>query len=147
MVNLRGGSPQGFYLFETETCQKLGITLHDVAFSARRAPQKAALQAIFDLFETLQKPVLIHCKSGADRTGLISALYMLDVEHRSIAEAKRQLSFRYLHLKSTDTGIMDHFLTLYEAEAKGRSMREWVAQDYEPARLSESFAALRRQRA
>ncbi len=147
VVNLRGGSQQGFYLFETETCQKLGITLHDVAFSARRAPQKAALQAIFDLFETLQKPVLIHCKSGADRTGLISALYMLDVEHRSIAEAKRQLSFRYLHLKSTDTGIMDHFLTLYEAEAKGRSIREWVVQDYEPARLSESFAALRRQRA
>ena len=147
VVNLRGGSQQGFYLFETETCQELGITLHDVAFSARRAPQKAALQAIFDLFETLQKPVLIHCKSGADRTGLISALYMLDVEHRSIAEAKRQLSFRYLHLKSTDTGIMDHFLTLYEAEAKGRSIREWVAQDYEPARLSESFAALRRQRA
>lgn len=143
VVNLRGASQQGFYLFEAEICHKLGLTLHDVHFSARRAPKKAALLAVFDLFEKLQKPVLIHCKSGADRTGLISALYLLDVEHRPLAEAKRQLSFRYLHLKSTETGIMDHFLTLYEAEAQGRSIRDWVANDYDPARLKASFAALR----
>ena len=143
VVNLRGGSQQGFYLFEAEVCHKLGLTLHDVHFSARRAPKKAALLAMFDLFETLQKPVLIHCKSGADRTGLISALYLLDVEKRPLAEAKRQLSFRYLHLKSTETGIMDHFLTAYQAEAKGRPIRDWVVQDYDPARLTASFAALR----
>lgn len=143
VVNLRGGSQQGFYLFEAEVCKKLGLTLHDVTFSARRAPKKAALLAVFDLFATLQKPVLIHCKSGADRTGLISALYLLDVEKRPLAEAKRQLSFRYLHLKSTETGIMDHFLTLYECESNGRSIRDWVIQDYDPARLKASFAALR----
>ena len=143
VVNLRGGSQQGFYLFEAEICQKLGLTLHDVHFSARKAPKKNALLAMFDLFETLQKPALIHCKSGADRTGLISALYLLDVEHRSIAEAKQQLSFRYLHLKSTQTGIMDHFLTRYEAEAKGRSIRDWVVQDYDPDQLNAGFAALR----
>ncbi len=146
VVNLRGGSQQGFYLFEAEICQKLGLTLHDVHFSARKAPKKKALLAMFDLFETLQKPALIHCKSGADRTGLIAALYLLDVEHRSIDEAKQQLSFRYLHLKSTQTGIMDHFLTRYEAEAKGRSIRDWVVQDYDPTRLSDSFAAMRGKR-
>jgi protein tyrosine/serine phosphatase len=146
VVNLRGGSQQGFYLFEAEICQKLGLTLHDVHFSARKAPKKKALLAMFDLFETLQKPVLIHCKSGADRTGLIAALYLLDVEHRSIDEAKQQLSFRYLHLKSTQTGIMDHFLTRFEAEAKGRSIRDWVVQDYDPTRLSDSFAAMRGKR-
>jgi protein tyrosine phosphatase (PTP) superfamily phosphohydrolase (DUF442 family) len=143
VVNLRGGSQQGSYLFEAEVCKKLGLTLHDVHFSARRAPKKAALLAVFEMFAKLQKPVLIHCKSGADRTGLISALYLLDVEHQSLAEAKRQLSFRYLHLKSTQTGIMDHFLTAYEAEAKGRSIREWVVQDYDPVRLTASFATLR----
>ena len=143
VVNLRGGSQQGFYLFEAEVCKKLGLTLNDVHFSARSAPKKAALLAVFDLFATLQKPVLIHCKSGADRTGLICALYLLDVEQRPLAEAKRQLSFRYLHLKSTETGIMDHFLTLYEAESNGRSIRDWVIQDYDPARLKASFATLR----
>ncbi len=143
VVNLRGGSQQGFYLFEAEVCKKLGLTLHDVHFSARRAPKKAALLAVFDLFASLQKPVLIHCKSGADRTGLICALYLLDVEQRPLAEAKRQLSFRYLHLKSTETGIMDHFLTLYESESNGRSIRDWVIQDYDPARLKASFATLR----
>jgi len=143
VVNLRGASQQGFYLFEAEMCHKLGLTLHDVHFSARRAPKKPALLQMFALFDRLQKPVLIHCKSGADRTGLIAALYLLDVEKRPLAAAKRQLSFRYLHVKSTDTGIMDHFLRVYEAEAKGRSIRDWVIQDYDPARLKDSFAALR----
>jgi len=143
VLNLRGASQQGFYLFEAEICRTLGLSLHDVHFSARRAPKKPALLSVFDLFDKLQKPVLIHCKSGADRTGLISALYLLDIEKRPLAEAKRQLSFRYLHVKATQTGIMDHFLTLYEAEAKGRSVRDWVVQDYDPARLKDSFAALR----
>lgn len=141
VLNLRGTPRQGFYLFEVETCRDLGLTLHDMAFSARQAPPKAALLTLLDLLPRLEKPVLIHCKSGADRTGLVAALYLLEVEHRPLAEAKRQLSFRYMHLKSTSTGILDHFLTMYEAEAEGRSVRDWIAQTYDPVRLTASFAA------
>lgn len=144
VLNLRGTPRQGFYLFEVEACRDLGLTLHDIALSARRAPPKEVLLDLLDLLHRLEKPVLIHCKSGADRTGLVAALYLLEVEHRPLDEAKRQLSFRYLHLKSTATGVLDHFLTLYEAEAAGRSIRDWIAQDYDPDRLTASFAALRK---
>lgn len=143
VINLRGSGAQGFYLFEAEACRDLGLTLHDLSFSARRAPTRSALLNALDLFAVVEKPVLIHCKSGADRTGLMSALYLMAIEGRPLAEAQRQLSFRYLHLKSTDTGILDHFLTLYAAEAKGRDVRAWIEQDYEPERLTTSFAALR----
>lgn len=143
IINLRGSSAQGFYLFEAETCRDLDLTLHDVNFSARRAPNRVALLKAMDLFASVQKPVLIHCKSGADRTGLIAALYLMVVEQRPLAEAKRQLSFRYLHLTSTNTGILDHFLTLYEAEAGGRTIRDWIMETYDPDRLTASFAALR----
>ncbi len=144
VLNLRGTPRQGFYLFEVEACRNLGLTLHDVALSARRLPPKQTLLDLLDLLPRLEKPFLIHCKSGADRTGLVAALYLLEVEHRPLAEAKRQLSFRYLHLKSTSTGVLDHFLTLYEAEGAGRSLRTWIEQDYDPDRLTASFAALRR---
>lgn len=144
VLNLRGTPRQGFYLFEVEACRQLGLTLQDVALSARRAPPKQTLLDLLDLLPRLEKPFLIHCKSGADRTGLVAALYLLEVEHRPLVEAKRQLSFRYLHLKSTSTGILDHFLTLYEAEASGSSIRAWIEQDYDPDHLTASFAALRK---
>lgn len=144
VLNLRGTPRQGFYLFEVETCRKLGLTLHDIAFSARRAPTRAALLELLDLLPRLEKPVLIHCKSGADRTGLVAAIYQMEVEGRPLAEARRQLSFRYLHVKASHTGVLDQFLDIYEAEAKGRSLRDWVTQDYDPDRLTASFAALRK---
>ncbi len=143
VLNLRGETQQGFYLFELETCRALGLHLHDFSFSARSAPSREGLLKVMNLFPLIEKPFLMHCKSGADRTGLIAALYLMAEENRPLAEAKQQLSFRYLHLKGTATGIMDHFLTMYEAEAQGRTIREWVEQSYDPDRLTASFATLR----
>ena len=143
VLNLRGPAQQGFYLFEAEICRELGLTLHDIGFSARAAPSRHGLLMLLDLFATIEKPFLMHCKSGADRTGLVAALYLLAIEHRPLAEVRRQLSLRYLHLKSTSTGIMDHFLDLYEAEAQGRSLRVWIETTYDPDRLTASFSALR----
>jgi protein tyrosine/serine phosphatase len=140
---LRGSPQQAFFLFEAETCKALNLPLYDIGLSARRAPERAALLKLLDLFHTIPKPVLIHCKSGADRTGLAAALYLLDVEKRPLAEAKEQLSFRYLHLKSTATGVMDEFLSMYEDEGGGKSVRDWIAQDYVPKALTRRFAAKR----
>ena len=143
VINLRGAPDQGFYLFEAETCRELGLTLHDIALSARRAPPRDVLFEVLDLLQTVQKPVLIHCKSGADRTGLVAAIYLLTVENRPLAEARRHLSLRYLHVKASHTGILDHLLDRFETEAQGRSFRDWVEQDYDPDRLAASFAASR----
>lgn len=143
VLNLRGTPDQGFYLFEREACRILDLKLHDIAFSARRAPPKAQLIKLMDMLPELQKPVLIHCKSGADRTGLVSAVYLMEMEGKSLEEAKKQLSFRFLHLKRTHTGIMDEILELYGAEARGRSFRQWVEEDYDPDRTTEAFALRR----
>ncbi|MBI1172103.1 protein tyrosine phosphatase [bacterium] len=143
VLNLRGAAQQGFYLFEAETCRALGLTLHDIGFSARSAPKRHNLLHLLDLFQTIEKPFLMHCKSGADRTGLAAALYLLEVEKRPLAEARRQLSLNYLHLKMTDTGIMDEFLNQFEAEGHGRSLRAWIETGYDRDRLTASFKARR----
>ena len=139
VVNLRGRPQESFFLFEEEATARLGLTRIDLDFSARRAPHPWQLVELVDVLTAMQKPALIHCKSGADRTGLAAAVYLLAVEGRSLEEAMGQLSFRYLHLSRSKTGIMDEILLCYGEEARGRSFRQWAEEDYDRLRIGESF--------
>jgi protein tyrosine/serine phosphatase len=145
ILNMRGKSKNSFYLFEDETCKKLGITLVDLPMSASEAPSRDKLERLYDLFQTMEKPVLIHCKSGADRTGLAAALYLLLIEGKTVEEAKRQLSFGYLHVAKSPAGIQDHLLRLFQAanRATGVGFMDWVRTDYDPAKVAASFAKWR----
>jgi len=51
-----------------------------------------------DAMRRAPKPILIHCNGGADRTGLISALYLYDVESKSSKVANRELTAFYGHV-------------------------------------------------
>lgn len=141
ILNLRGAAPQSFWLFEAEAAAAHGITLHDLNMSARQAPSRAKLLALVDLMRDAQRPLLIHCKSGADRTGLAAALYLVCIEGRPLAEARAQLSWRYMHLSTGPTGILDHFLRSYArvAETRDISLIDWIATEYDPAELTASY--------
>jgi protein tyrosine/serine phosphatase len=54
--------------------------------------------ALIALMEKADKPLLIHCKDGADRAGLASALYLAIVKRVDPKMAEAQLSFRYGHI-------------------------------------------------
>lgn len=143
ILNLRGASEKAHYLFEAENCAQLGLTLVSVPFSARSAPGKAELSTLFEHFKTLERPFLLHCKSGADRAGFVSVLYLLVHDGVALAEARKHLSLRYLHLKSTKTGILDHVLDLYAPHETQMSFADWVKDHYDPDAATASFAALR----
>ncbi|WP_233133004.1 fused DSP-PTPase phosphatase/NAD kinase-like protein [Actibacterium pelagium] len=145
ILYLRGYKPNSFYLLEKEMCDAVGIKMVRVEMAARNAPKPKQLIALLDIFDTIEKPFLMHCKSGADRAGLAAALYMLYVEKVSLAKAREQLSRKYLHLKSTRTGILDLFLDVYEADTKDAPMpiREWIETRYDRDALTASFAEKR----
>lgn len=145
VLNLRGKVAQGFYLFEEETCAYLGMTLIDVPLSAKKAPPREKLEEINRLFHSMEKPFVIHCKSGADRTGLVSALYLLLIENRPIEEAQKQLSFRYIHVANSGAGIQDHLLRCYAAAHRrsGVSFLDWMRTEYDPDEVTASFARWR----
>jgi protein tyrosine/serine phosphatase len=145
VLNLRGASRHSFYLFEREVCADLGLTLVDLPQSARQPPTVAALEALVATFQTMERPVLIHCKSGADRTGLAAALYLLLIEGQPIDVAMRQLSFRYIHVARSAAGIQDHVLRVYQAahRASGIGFMDWVRREYDPAGVAASFARWR----
>ena len=144
VLNLRGAVKQPHYLFEKEWTEELGMKMVDVHMSARQAPQRRALIQLMGAFDTMERPFLMHCKSGADRTGLAAAIYLLRNEGAPLDVARRQLSFRYIHIRRTSTGILDHFLDTYAArlEEKGPiGIEEWIRTEYDPKALTESFEA------
>lgn len=144
ILNLRGATIHAHYKFEVESCQQLGLRLIDIALSARRAPSVELLQQVLDTLDSLDGPTLMHCKSGADRTGLVSAIYYLHVLKRPVEEAKKMLSFRYLHLKFTSTGILDYIIDLYgKRQQQGPiSFRDWVETEYDQLAVREAFENL-----
>lgn len=142
VLSLRGTPRAAHYLFEREACERLGLTLVTTELHARKPASRQALLRLFELFRQVEKPFVMHCKSGADRAGLAAALYLLS-QGATVAEARRQLSFRFLHLKSTRTGVLDTMLDLYEARlARGPiGIEAWIASEYDPAALAAAFAA------
>ena len=92
------------------------------------------------LFAEINKPVLMHCKSGADRAGLMSAIYLLIVENQPARVAMRQLSWKYGHVKAAKTGLLDAFFTAYlPYEKDGMAFYDWVDQVYDPVALTAQF--------
>jgi protein tyrosine/serine phosphatase len=146
VINLRGGGyPTSFYLLEKDACTKLGLTLIDFAVSSREAPTRAQVEGAKTLFETLQYPAIMHCKSGADRAGIMSVLYAHYRLGLPLREAVAQeLSFRTLHVKQGKTGVLDYTFERYfaEGEPTGLSFLQWVqGPDYDPKKLKADFQA------
>ena len=116
IVNLRGGNAgSDWYQDEIAVAHEVGVTHFDYGISANRDAPDEALNAILDIVRAAPKPVLIHCKSGADRTGLIAALYQYVQEGRSAEEAAGQLSMWYGHLPFfwNSTAAMDRTFWRY----------------------------------
>ena len=148
ILNLRAESPKGFYLLEEEACQKHGIKLVNFRVYSRDVHTREKIRAAKALFPTLEYPVMMHCKSGADRTGFMGVLYRHFHMGDTIEQAMEQLSFKYLHIKEGKTGMLDFFFNDYlkyaaqEKEA-GRDAEfiDWVETVYEPADVKARFMA------
>jgi protein tyrosine/serine phosphatase len=109
IINLRGPRQDGGWQLEAEACAKAGITLLDFTARSRAAPSKDMLYEARDLFAALKTPALMHCKSGADRAGLMSALYLLIAKQQPARVAMTQLAWKYGHVKAAKTGLLDAF--------------------------------------
>lgn len=146
ILSLRGQARNSPQLFEAEACAALGLTLVSTEMHARKPASRAALQKLIHLFRTIEKPFLIHCKSGADRAGLASALYLIVIEGKSVAEARAQLSFRFWHIRASATGVLDHLLDVYAARQAetGIGCEDWISTEYDPAVVMASYRAGRR---
>jgi len=56
VFSLRGGKHMPQYLFEVETCARLGLKLECFKMSAREAPTVERLDMLFEVFDRIEKP-------------------------------------------------------------------------------------------
>nr|HML28556.1 tyrosine-protein phosphatase [Hyphomicrobium sp.] len=130
---VRGGFPFRPWPLEQEACERLGLALHKVSIRGRDAPFKTELLALVDLLSAIQYPALVHCKSGADRSGFVAAVYLIAIEGRSADEALAQLSLRFGHLRTSRAGILCEVIKAYrdEGAARGLDFKKWVETIYD----------------
>ncbi len=142
IVNLRGPNPHA-YALEKQACEDLGLKLINFRVWSRDTPSKETIRGAKELFETVEKPFVMHCKSGADRTGLMGTLYKILAENRPVEDAMEQLSLKYLHMRQGKTGIIDYTFQRYlEDTAKTPlSFLDWVEKVYDPAAVKRDFMA------
>jgi protein tyrosine phosphatase (PTP) superfamily phosphohydrolase (DUF442 family) len=143
IVNLRGERYCGGYWLEQAACERLGLKLVNYQVRSRAAPSKEEVLGARDLFARLEYPILLHCKSGADRAGLMSTLYLICHEEVPVEVARHQLAARFGHFRQSDTGILDYFFERYLADNARNPMPyfTWVETVYDPDELKESFKA------
>ena len=143
IVNLRGNRACGSYWLEQKLCAELGVELVNYQVRSRAAPSKEELRGARRLFEQVQYPILMHCKSGADRAGLMSVLYCIWQKDMPVEKAIKQLSLKYGHIRQADTGVLDYFFERYIAynATTPISFMDWVETVYDPDEVKKSFHA------
>lgn len=144
VINLRGARDEAYYVLEKDACARLGLTLIDAPLDSRDAPDAGRVLRARDLFATVEYPVLIHCKSGADRAGLMAVFYRHFQLGEPVGKARDQLSKTYLHHREGLTGVLDYMLDLYadHVAPTGRTFMDWVqSADYDPRAIRQAFKA------
>ncbi len=131
IVRLRGGGP-GNPLYDAEAAAAANgkATLVQIPMSARSYPSRAQLLALWDTFEHGEYPMLVHCRAGADRTSLASALYVLQ-STGDLDAARAQLALGFGHT-GWGTNRLDRVLEMYARWHGRMDFRTWVETLYWP---------------
>ena len=143
IVNLRGERLCGSYWLERAACARYGVNLVNYQVRSRAAPSKEELRGARQMLDEVEYPILMHCKSGSDRAGLMSVLYKHLKLGVPLAQAKQELSLRYGHIRQSDTGVLDAFFERYLSDTAHHPMPffDWVETIYDPDELKASFIA------
>lgn len=122
LINLRGVNETVWYQGEKEVADSMGLAFHSIPMSAVTISQKDHLQELLKLYDEVEKPILVHCLGGADRTGEAAALWVLEMQKKSKYEALSQLSIAYGHRKFVNSA-KDFLIQIWQG-------REWLDKKY-----------------
>jgi protein tyrosine phosphatase (PTP) superfamily phosphohydrolase (DUF442 family) len=140
VLNLRGINPgQAWYRTERATTLADGATQVDISMASCQWMSRAQLKVLAHTLETAERPLLIHCAWGSERTGLASAFAELLRPGSTLADARYQFSIRYLFVRAGDGAIMAEHLDQYAAWLRKQGVahspdqfRRWVAEGFQP---------------
>ena len=89
LVNLRGDTDG----FESAFAARHGLRLYSFDLSASRPPRQADVERFLAILEDpANRPLLVHCRNGVDRTGYMLGLYRVAHQGWDAARALREMN-------------------------------------------------------
>lgn len=121
VINLRAETNTGWWAEEKMLCEDQGVAHFDVPFRGDELPTMEKMAKLVDVFDTCERPLLIHCWYGADRTSLAVALYLL-VHGNQRVDPTSAFSVKYGHLPLIFRHVkcFDEAFTRYEQSVLAR---------------------------
>lgn len=153
VVNLRGRlDGADWYEEESRACQRLGVSNEVLTMSATRLPARHEVRRLIEILDRAERPIVLHCRQGADRTGLATAIAMLLRDNVAYADAKASLGLRCGHWPIGPTANLSGFFDEYEGWLASRKhtpelFREWVNNHYTAGPSSYEILSCVRQQA
>lgn len=140
VVNLRGTSDDAdWYHAQRRALAEIGVRQFDVNLSSYFLPAVSELQRLVQVLDECPRPLLIHCRRGADRTGVAAALALLLHTDATVPAARQQLGWRYGHIGLNFTDELRRVFELYTGWLDGQGiahsparLREFVKHGYRP---------------
>jgi protein tyrosine phosphatase (PTP) superfamily phosphohydrolase (DUF442 family) len=140
VINLRGSCDgMEWYADECRATHRHNVSQYDFNFSANRFPSVSEMRELVEVLDRAEYPILLHCRRGADRTGMVSTMVLLLQSDTSPADARRQLGLRYGHLAVGRGAALDQFVDFYEdwLRTTGKqhtpdNFRAWLLHHYIP---------------
>ena len=83
---------ENWYIDESKISEECNVIHYDVSLSAYTEPTMKETQILMSIFKAAPRPVLIHCQAGADRSGLVAAMWKVIVDKETNVEVSKQLS-------------------------------------------------------
>ena len=140
VLNLRGSHPEEpWYRAERAATLGAGATQVDIAMSSCEWMSRAQARALLEALDAAERPLLVHCFHGSERTGLASAWAELLRPGSTLADADAMFSARYLYFGLGDGVVTHRQLVAYEDWLRANHLdhapdhlRRWVATAYTP---------------
>ncbi len=144
VLNLRGSHPESpWYRDERAATLREGATQVDIPLSSCEWMSRAQARALLGVLETAERPILVHCFHGSERTGMVAAFAELLRPASTLADAEGQFSARYMYFGFGDGVVTRQHLELYERwlahQGLGHSpdqFRRWLGAEYRPGEPS-----------
>jgi undecaprenyl-diphosphatase len=120
ILNLRNDSAgSSWYAEETKISAEHQLAYYSVPLSAKSEPSEKSVANLLKVFNSAPRPILIHCRAGADRTGLVAAMWKAYVDKEPKEQAGKQLSIRFFHFPIGRAASLDRFFEKWQPAAAG----------------------------
>lgn len=143
ILNLKGRAPDSaYYALEVERCRALGVRLVDVKIHSRTTPDAAKIRTAKELFDSIEYPMWMHCKAGADRTGIYATLYQHFRLGMPIERTDQLRLWPYGHIKQSKAGKFDFYLQHYldhKRENPDTDLLQWSETVADRATIDNAF--------